>query len=149
MELGTTKTRTVTHAKPRPRPVADHLDGADDPIVDHDVLDALASVIGRDKVDQFISDFIRHAGMHRRHMRDALAEDDSEALFRSAHMLVAVSGSLGATQVSRQCDRMQRAAEVRDLVSARDMFTDVDKAIDRALHAMAETVSGKSAADQS
>ena len=149
MELGTTKTKTVTHAKPRPRPVADHLTGANVPIVDHDVLDALASVIGRDKVDQFVSDFIRHAGMHRNHMRDALADDDSEALFRSAHMLVAVSGSLGAIEVSRQCDRMQRAAEARDMVSARDMFNDVDRAIDRALHAMAETISDKSPVNRS
>jgi len=105
-------------------------------VVDHDILDALASVIGRAKVDQFIADFIEHAAMHRRHMRDGLATDDLDTVYRSAHMLVAVAGSLGATEVSRLCDRLQRAMAARDMAAARDLYGDVDRAVDRALETM-------------
>ena len=140
MELGPTKTITVTHANPKSRPDANRSTTSDEPVVDHDVPDALASVIGRRKVDRFIADFIDHAGMHRRHMRKALTTDDFDRLYRSAHMLVAVSGNLGAVQVSHLCDRLQRAAAVSDAAAAHDMFDDVDLAIDQALDVMAAMI---------
>jgi hypothetical protein len=69
-----------------------------------------------------------------------LATDDAEILYRSAHMLVAVSGSLGALQVSRLCDRLQKAAATRDMAAAHDMFAEVDNAIDRALETMSAMI---------
>jgi HPt (histidine-containing phosphotransfer) domain-containing protein len=126
----------VTHANRQSRSIDDRSAAPDTAVVDRDILDALASVIGRAKVDQFIADFIEHAGMHRRHMRDALATDDHDTVYRSAHMLVAVSGSLGAAEVSRLCDRLQRAVAARDMTAAREIYGDVDRAIDRALETM-------------
>jgi len=143
MELEQTKTKTVTHTNRQTRPVAKRPVTPDTPAIDTDVLDVLASVIGRTKVNQFIADFLGHARMHRRNMRDALATDDTEVLYRSAHMLVAVSGNLGALEVSRLCDGLQRAVAAHDMAAAHEMFADVDNAIDRALASLSAMIDDK------
>jgi HPt (histidine-containing phosphotransfer) domain-containing protein len=133
----------VTHANPKSNARADRTEV---PLVDRDVLDSLASVIGRDKVDQFLTDFIEHAGKQRVVMREALAYKDFSSLYRSAHMLLSVSGSLGATKVSRLCDRLQRAADAHDTATAAKVFRDVDQAIEMTLRTMTAIAERKAAA---
>jgi len=136
----------VTHANPNPCSIAER---ANVPLVDHDVLDSLASVIGRDKVTQFLTDFIEHAARQRIVMREALAYRDYASLYRAAHKLLAVSGSLGAIQVSRLCDRLQRAADAHDTQSAAETFREVDQAIEKTLAALTATVDRKVAVSES
>ena len=117
-------------------PEADRQTCTDAPVIDHDVLASLAAAIGWQKVGHFITDFADHAAMHREQMRAALADADFDALYRSAHMLVSVSGSLGATRMSRLCDQLQRAAQACETALAQALFDDLEGVIDAALDDM-------------
>ena len=138
----TTKKTTVTHANPQ-TPIETTAGGtqvSNPPVVDHETLRSLAAAIGWPKVGQFIADFTDHAHHHRESMRTALAAGDLDALYHSAHMLVSVSGSLGALATSRLCDRLQKAAQVADITVAQTLFDELDQAVDQALAELKELV---------
>lgn len=113
---------------------------SDPPVLDHETLLSLADAIGWPKVSHFIGDFTDHANHHREAMRDALADGDFETLYRSAHMLVSVSGSLGALATSALCDQLQKAAQSTETAAVRALFDEVDRAIDQALAELQELV---------
>ncbi len=113
---------------------------SDPPVLDHETLRSLADAIGWPKVSHFIRDFTDHANHHRAAMRAALANGDYETLYRSAHMLVSVSGSLGAVATSGLCDKLQKAAQASEAATSRTLFDEVDRAIDQALGELQELV---------
>ena len=113
---------------------------SDPPVLDHETLRSLADAIGWPKVSHFIRDYTDHANHHREAMRDALADGDLDALYRSAHMLVSVSGSLGAHATSALCDKLQKAARADEAAAAGTLFDEVDRAIDQVLGELQDLV---------
>ena len=132
----------MTHANPptQVKTSAGDMQVSDPPVLDHETLRSLADAIGWQKVSHFIRDFTDHANHHRETMRAALADGDFDALYRSAHMLVSVSGSLGAVATSGLCDKLQKAAQAAEAASAKALFDEVDRAIDLALGELQELV---------
>jgi HPt (histidine-containing phosphotransfer) domain-containing protein len=69
----------------------------------------LGDAAGEDLLVQLAGLFARDAGVRVAEMREALAQDDADAVARSAHMLSGASANLGAVELARLCAAFETA----------------------------------------
>jgi PAS domain S-box-containing protein len=106
--------------------------------LDGRVLTQLCETLGgdRDVLSQIVSLFAADAQDRVSDTERALAAHDADALRRAAHTLKGSSANVGATEVSRLAERVQRRAETGDFSEARVLVQRLRDEVGRATEAL-------------
>jgi CheY-like chemotaxis protein len=90
-------------------------------VLDVEIVDRLVKLgeaAGEDLLGQLSVIFLAESADRIVELRSALAAEDAEAVFRSAHTLSGSSGNLGAAHLARLCGALSASAEIADLTGA-------------------------------
>jgi HPt (histidine-containing phosphotransfer) domain-containing protein len=69
-------------------------------------------------------------------IRNAIAQDDSDMLYKSAHTLKGSSATMGARFLADQLQELEHMGRMRDLAGASEILAQAEKEYARALTAM-------------
>lgn len=103
-------------------------------------LERLGAAAGHDLVGQLAALFLADADTRLGTLRQALADNDTEAVAREAHTLSGSSASLGATDLARLCGTLAADRAVADLPGRRALFDGIEDELGRVRSALASLV---------
>ena len=110
-----------------PVPVEEGGDGV--PVLDAQVLgrlERLGASTGQDLVGQLAILFLSDTDARMAELRQALADNDAEAVARGAHTLTGSSANLGATGLSRMCAMLATGRVAADGVARATAFAEIE-----------------------
>ena len=111
------------------------MQASDTLIIDPDIVAELKDVMG-DDFSVLVESFIRDGGQRLQALKQALADQNREALRAQAHSFKGSSSNLGAVQVCEHCLAMETLAVEGDLGHAADLLATLDAAFVRASEAL-------------
>ena len=135
LPLVESSTESVTQAAPP--------DELNEKVVDTEVLmelRKLSETTGRDILGKSIRFFLSHTPGNVTEMRGALSQSNLELLRTSAHSLKSSSANLGATGLSKLCQRLEDAARETHVESASEQLLAIEKMMPQVLLELSQQV---------
>lgn len=89
-----------------------------------------------DLLRELVGLFLRDSSPRLATMRDAFAQNDDQALARTAHALQGSCGNIGATAMETLCRRIEEHSRSQDLSAVGPLLGDLEKEFERARDAL-------------
>ncbi|HAC64702.1 MAG TPA: hybrid sensor histidine kinase/response regulator [Cyanothece sp. UBA12306] len=111
------------------------------PSLDRKVLNSLRKMAGKQAktvICDLIMGYFEDAPLRLLAINDAIAQEDSSALFEAAHALRSASANLGATELSKICQELETMGRTQQISEATDRLSAIKVEYDRVCLALKE-----------